>query len=70
MQDRRCEITAIPAASVVSLPSPLGITMVFKPSGIASEQTAHIYTVSSSFKNIAMPMKISGITTSLNIETR
>jgi len=43
MHASKCEITAMPAATDVSLPNALGITMVFSPSGIASEQSAHIY---------------------------
>ena len=68
IQDKRCEITAIPAASVVSFPSPLGITIVFKPSGMESEQTAQMYTVWSNFTSIATPMKMSGSTISLKNE--
>ena len=40
--DIRCDITAIPAATVVSFPKPLGITTVLSPKGIASEQSAQI----------------------------
>ncbi len=40
--ESRCEITAIPAATVVSFPCALGITMVLIPSGIASEHTAQM----------------------------
>lgn len=42
MHESKCEIIAMPAAMVVSLPSALGITMVFSPRGMASEQSAHI----------------------------
>ena len=42
MQENKCEITVMPAATVVSLPRALGITMVLSPRGIAREQTIHI----------------------------
>ena len=42
MQESKWEITAIPAATVVSLPSALGMTMVLSPRGIAREQSAQI----------------------------
>ena len=42
MQESKCEITVIPAATVVSLPSALGMTMVLSPRGIAREQSAQI----------------------------
>ena len=42
MPESKCEITVIPAAMVVSLPSALGMTMVLSPRGIAREQSAHI----------------------------
>ena len=42
MQDRKCEIRAMPDAVVVSLPYAAGITTVVSPSGIATEQTAQI----------------------------
>ena len=41
MTESTWEMSAIPDATVVSLPYALGITMVFRPSGIASDATAH-----------------------------
>ena len=41
-QEARCEMSAMPAAEEVSLPYAAGMTMVFSPKGIASEQTAQI----------------------------
>lgn len=46
IQESRCEIIAIPAATVVSFPYALGITIVFNPSGMATELTAQIISVS------------------------
>ena len=37
-----CEISAIPAAFVVSFPNALGTTMVLRPRGIAREHKPHI----------------------------
>lgn len=68
MHESRCEITAIPAASSVLLPKPAGITIVFKPSGIAREHRAQIYIVWSNFMNEKTTIKIIGITISLIIE--
>ena len=65
---RRWEITAIPAATEVSFPSALGITIVFSPSGIAREHRAQIYVVSESSKNDAITIKITGIIISLIID--
>ena len=45
-QDNKCEIIAMPAATVVSFPYALGITIVFKPSGMATELIAQIVKVS------------------------
>ena len=42
IQESKWEITAIPAATVVSLPNALGITIVLSPRGIAREQSAQI----------------------------
>ena len=42
IQDRVCEIRAIPAAVEVSLPYALGITTVLRPRGIAREAIAQI----------------------------
>ena len=44
--DKRWDIIAIDAATVVSLPRELGITIVFSPRGIASEHRAHRYHIS------------------------
>ena len=40
--ESRCETSAIPEATVVSLPYALGITMVLSPRGIATEHTVQI----------------------------
>ena len=42
IHERKCEISAIPDAVVVSLPYAAGITTVVSPSGIATEQTAQM----------------------------
>ena len=42
MQDKTCEISAMPAAVEVSFPYALGITRVLSPKGIAREETAQI----------------------------
>lgn len=39
-QERMWETKAIPEATLVSFPSALGMIMVFKPKGMAREQTA------------------------------
>ena len=67
--DNRWEITAIPAATVVSFPYALGITIVFKPSGIAREQIAQVIMVFSIGIRLKTKTKINGKTTSLIIET-
>ena len=69
MHDKRCEISAIPAATVVSFPRPLGITIVFSPRGIEIETSAQIYAVSFRLKKLAIPINKSGITTNLTNET-
>ena len=50
MHDNKWETTASPAATEVSFPSALGITIVFSPNGIANIQSEHIYTVEGNFK--------------------
>ena len=69
MHDSKCEITAMPAAVDVSLPYALGITIVFRPRGIASEQSAQMKTVFSKGTNFDMPINARGIIISLIIET-
>ncbi len=42
-----CEISAMPEATVISLPYELGMTIVFSPNGIANDATAQTTTLSS-----------------------
>ena len=49
-QDNKCEMIAIPAATVVSLPYALGITIVFNPRGMDTEQMAQMIAVSEGLK--------------------
>ena len=46
MQESRWEMIAIPAATVVSFPYALGITIVFNPRGIAAAQIPQMINVS------------------------
>ena len=46
MHESRWDTTVIPAATVVSFPKALGITIVLSPNGIAREETAQIKIVS------------------------
>ena len=50
MHDNKWETTASPAATEVSFPAALGITIVFSPNGIANIQSEHIYTVEGNFQ--------------------
>jgi len=70
MQDKRCEIRAIPAASVVSPPQEPGITTVLSPRGMAREARIQIDSSleigEKSFENAKItPMAIRGITINL-----
>lgn len=65
MHDNRWDTTASPAATVVSFPAALGITIVFNPNGIANTQSEHIYTVDGSFRKYVMPINKRGIIMSL-----
>ena len=47
-QDSKWEMSAMHEATLTSFPYALGITIVFKPSGIANEHTAQITNVSDS----------------------
>ena len=66
IHDSICDISAIPEATVVSLPYALGITMVLSPSGIVTVQTVQITNVFHSFdgknggKTENIPMNRSG----------
>lgn len=60
IQDNKWETIAIPAAAEVSLPYALGITMVFKPSGIATEQTAQVTVESGNGRKRNTAMAIAG----------
>ena len=69
MQDKRWDITAIPAASEVSLPRAAGITIVLRPKGIASEHRPHINAVCEKGINFAAIINITGKIISLTIDT-
>lgn len=63
-------MTAIPDATVVSRPYEAGTTMVLNPSGIASAQSVHIYSVRSKAIKRDKPINASGIAKSRIAETR
>ena len=60
--DNTCEINAIPAATDVSLPYALGITIVFNPRGIEREHTQHSARGWDSGKHAKRAMAAMGIT--------
>ena len=70
MHDNKCETTASPAATDVSFPAALGITIVFNPNGIAKTQSEHKYTVDGSFRKYVMPINRRGIMISLIIHNK
>ena len=70
MHDNRCEITASPAATDVSLPAALGITIVFSPKGIANTQSEHIYTIEGNSQKYVTPISRNGITISLIMDIK
>lgn len=59
-QDNKCEIIAMPAATVVSFPYALGITIVFKPSGMATELMAQMVRVSEGLRKYNSSMVTNG----------
>ena len=61
-QERMWEIKAMPEATLVSLPSALGIIMVFRPKGMAREQTAQVAKVSGIGNTNIAPRKSIGKT--------
>lgn len=69
MHDNKCDTTASPAATDVSLPSALGITIVLSPNGIAKTETAQINTVDGIFKKVEIPRNSKGIIISLTIQS-
>ena len=68
-QESRCEISAIPDATVVSLPYEAGTTTVLSPNGIASEQSARSDIVLSILKSFAIRTNIKGYAISLMNDT-
>lgn len=70
MHDNKCDTTASPAATDVSLPSALGITIVLSPNGIAKTETAQINTVDGIFKKVEIPRNSKGIIISLTIQSK
>ena len=54
--ESKCVTNAIPAASVVSLPYPAGITIAFKPIGIHITQNAQVN--NASLKNLPLGINI------------
>ena len=69
IHERRCDISAIPEATVGSLPYALGITMVLSPSGIESEHTAHIMKSSERGSEVNTAINTTGITIRRMIDT-
>ena len=69
-----CEMSAIPAASVVSLPYPLGTTIVLSPKGIVSDARAQVRKVSLMMSDLGInaniKMKTEGITKRRIAESR
>lgn len=67
MQDNVWDTNTIPDAILVSFPYALGMTIVFKPSGIASVLTAQIINVleNMSSKIVKTPINNNGNTKSL-----
>ena len=69
IQDKKCETSAIPEGTEVSLPNAAGITMELSPKGIEREQTAQMYAVLSMEIKCAAKIKMNGIIRSLTIVT-
>ena len=61
MHERKCETSAIPAATEVSFPYALGTTIVLSPNGIARQHTVQSAKEYSTFTNIKNTIAISGI---------
>ena len=69
-QERMWETKAIPDATLVSLPNALGMMMVFRPKGIAREQTAQVAKVSGIGNANITPRKSSGKAISRRMVTK
>ena len=69
-QDRVWEMSAIPAATEVSLPYAAGITTVFSPRGMAREQTAQTAKVSGKGIRSIAPRNSSGKISRRNTVTK
>ena len=63
-QERIWDTRAMPEATLVSLPRPLGTMIVLRPRGIAREQTAQVAKTSGKGIRSITPMKSSGNTSS------
>lgn len=70
MHDNKWDTTASPAATDVSFPAALGITIVFSPNGIANMQREQIYTVEGNLIKYVTPINKSGIRISLIIDIK
>lgn len=68
-QDSTWDTKAMPAATFVSFPSALGIMMVLRPSGIASEQIAQVENMLENSMKYSMVINSAGSTSSRKIVT-